>query len=368
MKIKSITKTDQFVECPLATLQNDTAEHHVLTPDGWSRVLDFGYIRQGPSKIITHHRGKLVCDPGHVLLAKRHDQRVAIRADQLNSHTDELCTGSEDEDTSPFQIEDGPVEDFYDISIESPHWWYTSGVISHNSILLCNNAVSSISGMGPDGTPGQNVLMITFELDTLKTAMRCLGVATRVSINDIVNDHQHQDYISRNIETMKKTYNKEFAIYEWAPDECSVADIYALLDNLRRIKSFQPDVIVIDYMDLMISRNPGNNDSDYSRQKHVANEIRGLAINENVVVFTATQTNRTASGGGEAPANMSQVAESYGKQFALDYIISLNQTARQRQRDTPEITMYIAKNRNGPRAENIRCEINYDTMIVEEIA
>jgi replicative DNA helicase len=167
---------------------------------------------------------------------------------------------------------------------------------------------------------------------------------------------------------MKQTYNKRFAIYEWAPDECSVTHVYALLDNLRRTESFQPDVIILDYMDLMVSRNAGYNKDDYTRQKHVANEIRGLAKNENVLVFTATQTNRSGSGGGEELADLNKAAESFGKQFALDYVISLNQSRAQRRAEPfPQITMYIAKNRNGPRSEQINCTIDYNTMVVEEI-
>jgi len=241
---------------------------------------------------------------------------------------------------------------------------WLAGTNVGKSILLCNNAMSSIAGIGPDGTPGQDVLLITFELDTLKTAMRCLGAATDVPVNSILD---HQDLVSRTINKMKQTYNKRFAIFEWAPDECSVSHIYALLDNLRRTESFRPDVIILDYLDLMISRNPGYNKDDYTRQKHVANEIRGLAKNENVLVFTATQTNRSGSTGGEELADLNKAAESFGKQFALDYVVSLNQSTSQRRAEPyPQITMYIAKNRNGPRAEQIQCVINYNTMLVRE--
>jgi len=235
------------------------------------------------------------------------------------------------------------------------------------SILLCNNAISSVSGMGPDGTPGQNVLMITFELDTLKTAMRCLGAATNIPLNQII---EHQDLVRRTINTIKQTYNKRFAIFEWAPDECSVTHIYALLDNLRRTESFRPDVIVLDYMDLMISRNNEYNKDDYTRQKHISNEIRGLAKNENVLIFTATQTNRSGSTSGptgDDVADLNKAAESFGKQFALDYVISLNQSRTQRRETPPQLTMYIAKNRNGPRNERVECEIDYNTMICKEL-
>lgn len=230
------------------------------------------------------------------------------------------------------------------------------------SILLCNNAISSLKGIGRSGKPGQDVLLITFELDTIKTAMRCLGAATDIPLDDIPNK---RSYIERVITQMKRTYGKRFAIFEWPPDEYSVSHIYALLDNLRRTEGFRPEVICLDYLDLMVSRNPSYNKDDYTRQKHVANEIRGLAKNEEVLIFTATQTNRSGASG-EGHADLTKAAESYAKQFSLDYVVSLNQTESQRQSTPPRLSMFVAKNRNGPKHETVNCTINYNTMLVKE--
>jgi replicative DNA helicase len=168
---------------------------------------------------------------------------------------------------------------------------------------------------------------------------------------------------------MQRTYKKKFAIFEWPPDECSVSHIYALLDSLRRTDGWRPDVIIIDYMDLMVSRNNAYNVDDYTRQKHVANEVRGLAKNEDALIFTATQTNRSgASGGSDGKlADLDKAAESYAKQFSLDYIVSLNQTTSQRKATPPRLTMFIAKNRNGPKHVSIDCTINYNSMLVREV-
>jgi replicative DNA helicase len=166
---------------------------------------------------------------------------------------------------------------------------------------------------------------------------------------------------------MERTYKKRFAIYEWAPDECSVSHVYALLDNLKRTKGWKPDVIILDYMDLMVSRVADYNKTDYDRQKHVANEIRGLAKNENVLVFTATQTNRSGAMGEEL-ADLNKAAESFAKQFSLDYIVSLNQSDSDRKATPhPRIRFFIAKNRNGPKHEQVECEIEYDKMQVREV-
>jgi len=232
------------------------------------------------------------------------------------------------------------------------------------SILLVNNAIASLKGLNKDGTNGQDVLLVTFELDTIKTALRCLSTTTGIAQDQVPNN---QDYIRRVINTMKDTYKRRLLIYEFPPDECSVDHIYALIDNLKRKEGWKPDVVIIDYLDLMVSRNAPYNKDDYTRQKHVATELRGLAKNENVLVFTATQTNRSGGEGGE-PIDLSKTAESYGKQFALDYVISLNQSLEDKLERPPRIRFYVAKNRNGPKNEMITCEINYDTMVVKEMA
>jgi replicative DNA helicase len=222
------------------------------------------------------------------------------------------------------------------------------------SVLMVNNAISSLKS-------GKDVLFITFEMDVFKTALRAIGTATGININHIA---EHQELIRRVLGTLKHTTKKRLLIHEMSPDECSVNHIYALLDNLRRREGWRPQVIILDYMDLMVSRHASYNDKDYTRQKHVANEIRGLAKNENVLVFTATQTNR--SGAGEGLADLSQAAESFAKQFSLDYVVSLNQTQQQRLMNPPVLVFFIAKNRNGPKHETIQCEINYETMTVKE--
>lgn len=229
------------------------------------------------------------------------------------------------------------------------------------SVVMVNNAISSLRGPSGDGKNGQDVLFITFEMSALKTALRAIGTTTGIKMDEI-NDHQ--DMIRRIMNQLKHSLNKRLLIHEMAPDECSVNHIYALIDSLKRKENWRPDVVILDYMDLMISRNPAYNKDDYTRQKHVATEIRGLAKNENVLVFTATQTNR--SGASEETADLTKAAESFGKQFALDYVISLNQNNQERTANPPRMRMFVAKNRNGPKHDTISCEINYETMTVRE--
>jgi len=224
------------------------------------------------------------------------------------------------------------------------------------SVMLCNNAISSLKS-------GEDVLLITFELDSIKTAMRCLGVIGKdVPLKML---ESKMDYMTRLVHSMQKMHDNRFLIMDLPPDECSVSHIYAILDNLKRTDNWRPSVIVLDYLDLMVSRHSRHNKDDYSIQKHVANEVRGLAKNENVLVYTATQTNRSAEDK-EKIADLGNAAESYAKQFSMDYVVTLNQTNDQRSQHPPKLTLFVAKNRNGPKHELIHCTINYETMLMKE--
>jgi hypothetical protein len=367
VKIKSITPTNKFAEIKFAEIIKDPVNKKVYTPSGFQPVLACEKIKTGPTLKIKTQAGEIVCDPNHRFLVDNGfpyaygNLRKSVRFAKDLLPTDKLF-GYNDVKLS-FTVEPGKIEDLYDIQLPTPHWWYTSGVVSHNSIMLCNNAISSLKGEGPDGTIGQDVLLITFELDTIKTAMRCLASAAGIPISQIPDK---KDYIRRVVGQMRSTYKKRFLIHEMSPDECSVNHIYALIDSLKRTEGWKPDVVILDYMDLMVSRNPSYNKDDYTRQKHVANEVRGLAKNENVLVFTATQTNRSGANSEQVP-DLTNAAESFAKQFSLDYVVSLAQTQADRQMTPPRVKLFIAKNRNGPKHETITCEINYDTMVVKEL-
>jgi replicative DNA helicase len=154
------------------------------------------------------------------------------------------------------------------------------------------------------------------------------------------------------------------------PDECSVDDIYGVIDRNRRLRGWQPKVVIIDYLELMLSRHSHRNkEGDYTRQKSVSTEIRGLAKNESVLVYTANQTNRSAINNREngAPIDVDKSAESFGKNMPVDYVISMNQTEAEYNQARPEIRLWIAKNRNGPKFVAVHTHVDYQTMKIAEV-
>lgn len=236
---------------------------------------------------------------------------------------------------------------------------WLAGTNVGKSVMLSNNSVDQWK-------LGKNVLHITLEMSGMKTAMRCVGALTSVNMKDFSN---HEDMIKQAIIKQSATSGSSLCFWELPPDECSVDHIYSVLTNLKRTKGWKPDVIVIDYLELLVGRRKSDNDGgDYSRQKHVSNQIRGLAKNEDVIIYTATQTNRSgASGAEDKLTDLNQMAESFGKSMPMDYVISLNQTQDEHNASPPRIRMFVAKNRNGPKHNIIECTINYNNMQVRAI-
>jgi len=214
----------------------------------------------------------------------------------------------------------------------------------------------------------QKVLHITLEISTHKTKLRYSGVFTRMPISQ---RYSNKDRMVERIDRERAGSSGDIIIYEFPPDEISVDTIHQVIKWLKRTKGWNPDVVIIDYLELMVSRRSAYNKEDYIKQKSVSTELRGLAKKENVLLFTATQTNREVKkdkgkngpGDGGNLIDVNRAAESYGKMMPSDYVVSLNQTPDEYKQN--RIRFYIAKNRNGPRFRTLSAKVNYDTMVVQ---
>lgn len=264
-------------------------------------------------------------------------------------------------------------------------WMAPTGV--GKSIALINSGAACIKRK-------LNVLHVTCEMTFLKTALRYLGCFTEIPIRERKN---YKSNIAGRLATIKATYGSELIIVEFPPDEISVDVIHALLDSIRKIHGIKIDVVVIDYLELLVSRVPANNKEEYTKQKRVSTEVSRLAVKEDVLVFTASQTNRSGNedesqqGNGPRKAladpnskviGISKMAESYGKAMPLSYIVTINQTKNEYEQGIikdknnpdapPRVTnalarFHIVKNRNGPKNKTINARINYETMKMEEV-
>ena len=241
------------------------------------------------------------------------------------------------------------------------------------TLILCNTGEANVRN-------GKNVLHISLEGDIRKIQVRYAGIFSNLPITTLSHRIANRQAIETSIRRCAASTNAELVLYQFAADELDINTIRQTIDYLRRNKKFHPDVLIIDYMELMISRNRYYNRDDYIRQKAIATELCHLADKEGLVIFTATQTNRHGvkedEDGKKNHIDLDKIAESFGKTMPVSYIVSINQSKEEYEsgydKDHLENTnararFFIAKNRNGPKSEAVAVRINYTTMkAVEE--
>jgi replicative DNA helicase len=171
--------------------------------------------------------------------------------------------------------------------------------------------------------------------------------------------------VRKKYDVIKKLTTSHLKLKEFPTSMASVLDIEAHLEQLKLYEEFEPDVIIVDYGDIMRSTRKTNN--LYEEQGWIFRELRGLAVKRNIVVITATQTNRDSfdsEGGTKEIIGMEKTADSMEKNRILDALFSITQ--KRQEKDQGKINLWVAKNRNGESSTILEFLINYHNMQIKE--
>ena len=152
----------------------------------------------------------------------------------------------------------------------------------------------------------------------------------------------------------------ELVIKELPSGSTSVHGIRALLSILRNHERFEPDLILLDYIGLLNLSDRGM--AKYDAMEQIVADLRGIAQENNCVVWTATQTNR--QGRNVRLITDSELGDSYGQVRPVDLAVSLNQTREEY--ENGEMRLYAMKVRNGRAFFTVPLSINYSTLRIEE--
>ncbi len=181
------------------------------------------------------------------------------------------------------------------------------------SLFMCHCASSFLS-------QGQNVLYITLEMAEERIAERIDANLLDVTIDDL-HTMPKQLYDTKIQKINNKTSGK-LIIKEYPTASAHAGHFRALLNELALKKSYRPDVIFIDYLNICSSsRFKGGNISSYFFVKAIAEELRGLAVEFNVPIFSATQTTRT--GYVSTDIGLEDTSESFGLPATADFMFAL---------------------------------------------
>ena len=207
------------------------------------------------------------------------------------------------------------------------------------SLFMCHMAGSALS-------QGYNVLYITCEMAEEKIAERIDANLLNVSVKDIV-DIPEVLFRSKVQEISKKTQGK-LIIKEYPTASAHAGHFRALLNDLQLKKDFKPDLIFVDYLNICASvRYKGAIVNSYTYVKAIAEELRGLAVETNLPIISATQTTR--AGFGNSDPDLTDTSESFGLPATADFMFALISTEELEQQGRIQVKQL--KNRyNDPTA------------------
>ena len=185
------------------------------------------------------------------------------------------------------------------------------------SLFMCHVASSVL-------LQGKNVLYITLEMAEEKIAERIDANLLNVNIQDITDlpKTMFNDKVTNLAEKTQGT----LIIKEYPTASAHSGHFTALLQELALKKSFRPDIIFIDYLNICASSRykAGSNVNSYSFIKAIAEELRGLAVEANLPIVSATQTTR--SGYGSSDVELTDTSESFGLPATADLMFALIST------------------------------------------
>ena len=206
------------------------------------------------------------------------------------------------------------------------------------SLFMCHVASSCL-------LQDKNVLYITMEMAEEKIAERIDANLLNVGIQDIVD--LPKPMFSTKVNNITKKTMGSLVIKEYPTASAHSGHFKALLTELSLKKSFKPDIIFVDYLNICASsRYRANaNVNSYSYIKAIAEELRGLAVETNVPIVSATQTTR--SGYGSSDVELTDTSESFGLPATADLMFALIST--EELEDLNQILVKQLKNRyNDP--------------------
>jgi len=185
------------------------------------------------------------------------------------------------------------------------------------SLFMCHVASSAL-------IEGKNVLYITLEMAEEKIAERIDANLLNVNIQDITD--LPKPMFDSKVESIAKKTQGTLIIKEYPTASAHSGHFKGLLNELALKKSFRPDIIFVDYLNICASsRYKANaNVNSYSYIKAIAEELRGLAVEANVPILSATQTTR--SGYSSTDVDLTDTSESFGLPATADLMFALIST------------------------------------------
>ena len=186
------------------------------------------------------------------------------------------------------------------------------------SLFMCHVAASAL-------VEGKNVLYITMEMAEERIAERIDANLLNVPIDQLEN--MSKDMFTQKVHNLSKKTAGKLIVKEYPTGSAHAGHFRGLLNELKLKKEFEPDIIFIDYLNICASsrmKAMGGAINSYTYIKAIAEELRGLAVEYDLPIFSATQTTR--SGYSNSDVGLEDTSESFGLPATADLMFALIST------------------------------------------
>ena len=217
------------------------------------------------------------------------------------------------------------------------------------SLFMCHMASASIS-------KGQNVLYITLEMSEERIAERIDANLMNIPIMDLkdLSKPMFDDRIAK----VNEKIQGRLIVKEYPTASAHSGHFKALINELKLKRNFHPDIVFIDYLNICTSNRfkPGSSANSYTIIKSIAEELRGLAVELNVPIFSATQTTR--GGYNSSDVELTDTSESFGLPATADLMFAIIST--EELEEMGQLMIKQLKNRYADPTRNRRFMIGVD--------
>jgi len=308
-----------------------TYDINIKTPYGFKRINEL--FRTELQQSVTCYFGNNVtvkCSPNHRFMTQSGWKHVVdiTRNDII-----------ETENGVTYLKEVRYVKDevLYDVAVEEVHCYYSNGILSHNSWGLINVGAHAVKH-------GLNVLHYTLELNEGYVGRRYDAVLTGIANQNL---KYHLDEVANVVSKLKG--NLTIKYYPTKTASCST--IRAHIEKMIMLGK-KPDLVIVDYADLLrgaVSRKEMRHELE-----SIYEDLRGIAGEYEVPMFTASQANRSALEQDVIEAD--KISESYSKVMIADFVLSLSRKVTDKIAGTGR--WHIIKNRFGPDGLTLPAKMN----------
>ena len=203
---------------------------------------------------------------------------------------------------------------------------------------------------------GKNVLYITMEMAEERIAERIDANLLNVSLNDL--EQLPKDSYNKKVDRLRNKTQGKLVVKEYPTSSVHAGHFRHLLNELKMKKKFVPDIVFVDYLNICASSRMrmGGSVNSYAYIKAIAEELRGLAVEFNIPIFSATQTNRT--GYTSSDVGLEDTSESFGLPATADFMFAAIST--EELEDLNQLMVKQLKNRYGDPATHRRFVVGID--------